>query len=61
MELPIAVSSKQVRDILKSGLSTSVPVANPAIVVASGNQIGLMHSKEETQTATEHRQPQAGT
>uniref|UniRef100_A0A3Q1FG56 KN motif and ankyrin repeat domain-containing protein 2 n=1 Tax=Acanthochromis polyacanthus TaxID=80966 RepID=A0A3Q1FG56_9TELE len=46
-ELPIAVSSKQVRDVLKSGLSTSVPVANPAIAVASGNQIGLVHSKEE--------------
>lgn len=47
VELPIAVSSKQVRDVLKSGLSTSVPVANPAIAVASGNQIGLVHSKEE--------------
>ncbi|XP_037545045.1 KN motif and ankyrin repeat domain-containing protein 2 [Nematolebias whitei] len=59
VELPIAVSSKQVRDVLKSGLSTSVPVANPAIVVASGNQIGLVHSKEETQTASEHRKSQA--
>ncbi|XP_047427140.1 KN motif and ankyrin repeat domain-containing protein 2 [Mugil cephalus] len=39
LELPIAVSSKQVRDVLKSGLSTSVPVANPAIAV--------VHSKEE--------------
>lgn len=53
VELPIAVSSKQVRDVLKSGLSTSVPVANPAIAVASGNQIGLTHSKEgETQPHT---------
>ncbi|XP_047213194.1 KN motif and ankyrin repeat domain-containing protein 2 isoform X1 [Girardinichthys multiradiatus] len=46
VELPIAVSSKQVRDVLKSGLSTSVPVSNPAIVVASGDQIGLEQSKE---------------
>lgn len=58
--MPLAVSSKQVRDVLKSGLSTSVPVANPAIVVASGNQIGSVHSKEETQTASEHRKSQAG-
>ncbi|XP_061567013.1 KN motif and ankyrin repeat domain-containing protein 2 [Cololabis saira] len=47
VELPIAVSSKQVRDVLKSGLSTSVPVVNPAIAVTSGNQIGFVHSKEE--------------
>ncbi|XP_071325864.1 KN motif and ankyrin repeat domain-containing protein 2 [Trachinotus anak] len=47
VELPIAVSSKQVRDVLKSELSTSVPVANPAIVVGtSDNHICLMHSKE---------------
>ncbi|CAK6971186.1 KN motif and ankyrin repeat domain-containing protein 2 [Scomber scombrus] len=44
VELPIAVSSKQVRDVLKSELSTSVPVSNPAIAV--GNKIGLMHFKE---------------
>uniref|UniRef100_A0A3B3WZP0 KN motif and ankyrin repeat domain-containing protein 2 n=1 Tax=Poecilia mexicana TaxID=48701 RepID=A0A3B3WZP0_9TELE len=48
VELPIAVSSKQVRDVLKSGLSTSVPVSNPAIVVASGDQIGLVQTKEES-------------
>lgn len=59
--MPIAVSSKQVRDVLKSGLSTSVPVANPAVVVASGNQIALVPSKEETQTSSEHRKSQAGT
>ncbi|AWP19128.1 putative KN motif and ankyrin repeat domain-containing protein 2-like [Scophthalmus maximus] len=46
VELPIAVSSKQVRDVLKSELSTSVPVANPAIAVGTSiNQIGLMHSQ----------------
>ncbi|KAM9392627.1 KN motif and ankyrin repeat domain-containing protein 2 [Pholidichthys leucotaenia] len=45
IELPIAVSSKQVRDVLKSRLSTSVPVSNPAVTVAPGNQI--VHSKEE--------------
>lgn len=44
VELPIAVSSKQVRDVLKSELSTSVPVANPAIAV--GNKTGLVHLKE---------------
>ncbi|PWA17843.1 hypothetical protein CCH79_00008188, partial [Gambusia affinis] len=48
VELPVAVSSKQVRDVLKSGLSTSVPVSNPAIVVASGDQIGLVQTKEES-------------
>ncbi|XP_032443382.1 KN motif and ankyrin repeat domain-containing protein 2 [Xiphophorus hellerii] len=48
VELPIAVSSKQVRDVLKSGLSTSVPVSNPAIAVASGDQIGLVQTKEES-------------
>ncbi|XP_069571691.1 KN motif and ankyrin repeat domain-containing protein 2 [Brachyistius frenatus] len=47
VELPIAVSSKQVRDVLKSELSTSVPIANPAVVVASGEQIGLVQSKEK--------------
>lgn len=47
IELPIAVSSKHVRDVLKSELSTSVPVATPVIAVGtSGNQIGLLHSKE---------------
>lgn len=45
VELPIAVSSKQVRDVLKSRLSTSVPVANPAIAVASDDRI--VHNKEE--------------
>lgn len=52
--MPIAVSSKQVCDVLKSELSTSVPVSNSAIAV--GNQIGLMHFKEgEThlETSTE--------
>lgn len=55
--MPIAVSSKQVRDVLKSELSTSVPVATPVIAVgASGNQISLLHPKEEEtnlQTYTE--------
>ncbi|XP_028310930.1 KN motif and ankyrin repeat domain-containing protein 2 [Gouania willdenowi] len=44
VELPLAVSSKQVRNILKSELSTSVPVANPA---ASGNQMIVVHSEED--------------
>ncbi|KAK9534761.1 hypothetical protein VZT92_007186 [Zoarces viviparus] len=48
VELPIAVSSKQVRDILKSELSTSVPIAKPTVAVGtSGNQISLLHSREE--------------
>ncbi|XP_067333289.1 KN motif and ankyrin repeat domain-containing protein 2 isoform X2 [Channa argus] len=47
VEFPIAVSSKQVRDVLKSEVSTSVPVATPGIAVgSSGNQIDLMYSKE---------------
>ncbi|KAM9345945.1 KN motif and ankyrin repeat domain-containing protein 2 [Symphorus nematophorus] len=64
LELPIAVSSKQVRDVLKSELSTSVPVATPVIAVGtSGTQIGLSHSKEgETHlhTSTEAVQSQEG-
>lgn len=64
VELPIAVSSKQVRDVLRSELSTSVPVANPAIAVGtSGNQISLLHSKEEEthlHTSTEAVQSQEG-
>ncbi|XP_029945770.1 KN motif and ankyrin repeat domain-containing protein 2 [Salarias fasciatus] len=46
VDLPLAVSSKQVRDVLKSELSTSVPVANPAVAVATGNQIVLAHCEE---------------
>ncbi|XP_053708086.1 KN motif and ankyrin repeat domain-containing protein 2 [Synchiropus splendidus] len=47
VELPIAVSSKQVRDVLKSELSTSVPVANPAIAVSTRvAQISTVLSKD---------------
>ncbi|XP_053298493.1 KN motif and ankyrin repeat domain-containing protein 2 isoform X2 [Pleuronectes platessa] len=64
VELPIAVSSKQVRDVLKSELSTSVPVASPAIAVGTSiNQISLMQSKAgETllHTNTEAVQSQEG-
>ncbi|XP_026181610.1 KN motif and ankyrin repeat domain-containing protein 2 [Mastacembelus armatus] len=64
VEFPIAVSSKQVRDVLISELSTSVPLVNPAVAVGtSGNQIGLMNSKEgETHlhTNTETIQSQEG-
>ncbi|XP_030264226.1 KN motif and ankyrin repeat domain-containing protein 2 [Sparus aurata] len=64
VELPIAVSSKQVRDVLKSELSTSVPVATPVVAVgAPGNQTVLMHPKEgETHlhTSTEAVQSQEG-
>lgn len=63
--MPIAVSSKQVRDVLKSELSTSVPVANPAIAV--GNQIGLVHFKEgethldtTTEAVQSHEGPKTG-
>ncbi len=62
VELPIAVTSKQVRDVLKSELSTSVPVATPVIAVGtSGNQIGLSHSQErdthlQASTETVHSQ-----
>ncbi|KAG7223177.1 hypothetical protein INR49_015785, partial [Caranx melampygus] len=64
LELPIAVSSKQVRDVLKSELSTSVPVTNSAIVVGtSDNHIGLIISKEgeaHLQANTETLQSQEG-
>lgn len=47
VELPIAVSSKQVRDVLRSEVSTSVPVANPAIAMGtSGNQLGSLHLRD---------------
>lgn len=63
-EFPIAVSSKQVRDVLKSELSTSVPIAAPVIAVGrSGHQVGVLHSKEEdTQlhTSAEAVHPQEG-
>lgn len=42
------MSSKQVRDVLKSELSTSVPVAAPVVARGrSGHQVGALHSKEE--------------
>ncbi|KAG7265865.1 hypothetical protein CRUP_016128 [Coryphaenoides rupestris] len=47
VELPIAVSSKQVRDVLRSEVSTSVPVATPAIVMGmSDNQPALLHQRD---------------
>ncbi|CAL8265313.1 unnamed protein product [Gadus morhua 'NCC'] len=64
VELPIAVSSKQVRDVLRSELSTSVPVAKPAIAMGtSGNQPPLLHLRdaEKTQpTVTEAAHPPEG-
>ncbi|CAL8273545.1 unnamed protein product [Lota lota] len=64
VELPIAVSSKQVRDVLRSELSTSVPVAKPAIAMGtSDNQPALLHLRdgERTQpTDTEVAHPQQG-
>uniref|UniRef100_A0A4W5QQS9 KN motif and ankyrin repeat domain-containing protein 2 n=1 Tax=Hucho hucho TaxID=62062 RepID=A0A4W5QQS9_9TELE len=45
--LPIAISSKHVREVLRSELSTSVPVTNPAISIDTiGNQMALLHLKE---------------
>lgn len=42
------MSSKQVRDVLKSELSTSVPIAAPVVARGrSGHQMGVLHSKEE--------------
>lgn len=54
------MSSKQVRDVLKSELSTSVPVAAPvmAAVGRSGHQAGALPSKEDD--AAEAAQPQEG-
>ncbi|CAL1588076.1 unnamed protein product [Knipowitschia caucasica] len=47
VELPLAVSSVQVRDVLKSELSTSVPVAVPIIAVgASVNQSSTTNIRE---------------
>uniref|UniRef100_A0A3B3ZCJ4 KN motif and ankyrin repeat domain-containing protein 2 n=1 Tax=Periophthalmus magnuspinnatus TaxID=409849 RepID=A0A3B3ZCJ4_9GOBI len=47
VELPLAVSSVQVRDVLKSELSTSVPVALPVIAVgAAVNQSSTINIKE---------------
>ncbi|XP_029914672.1 KN motif and ankyrin repeat domain-containing protein 2 [Myripristis murdjan] len=61
LELPIAISSKQVRDVLKSEVSTSVPVANPAIVMGTAaEQIASLHVKGETNQNTEAVQSQEG-
>ncbi|XP_060882722.1 KN motif and ankyrin repeat domain-containing protein 2 isoform X1 [Labrus mixtus] len=60
VELPLAISSKEVRDVLKCELSTSEPVAAPAI---AADQISLLPSKEaETllHTSTEAAQSQEG-
>lgn len=47
VELPLAVSSVQVRDVLKSELSTSVPVAVPIIAVGTTvNQSSTVNIKE---------------
>lgn len=47
VELPLAVSSVQVRDVLKSELSTSVPVAVPIIAVGTTvNQSSTNNDKE---------------
>ncbi|XP_056143361.1 KN motif and ankyrin repeat domain-containing protein 2 [Lampris incognitus] len=57
VELPIAISSKQVRDVLKSEVSTSVPVVIPAIAMrTSGHQMSSLNLKEgetDRPTATE--------
>lgn len=48
VELPLAVSSVQVRDVLKSELSTSVPVAVPIIAVGTTvNQNSTTNLKEQ--------------
>lgn len=48
VELPLAVSSVQVRDVLKSELSTSVPVAVPIIAVGTTvNQSSTVNIKEQ--------------
>ncbi|CAL8303282.1 unnamed protein product [Merluccius merluccius] len=64
VELPIAVSSKQVRDVLRSEVSTSVPVAKPAIAMGtSDNQPALLHLRngERAQPAdTEAAPPHEG-
>lgn len=54
VELPLAVSSVQVRDVLKSELSTSVPVAVPIIAVGTTvNQSSIINPKErEAQVIT---------
>ncbi|KAJ7992506.1 hypothetical protein DPEC_G00279380 [Dallia pectoralis] len=53
VELPIAISSKQVREVLRSELSTSVPVTNPAIAMDTvGNQMTVTHQKGETHQHT---------
>lgn len=47
VELPIAVSSKQVRDVLRSEVSSSVPVTNPAVTMEIiDNQMASMNLKE---------------
>ncbi|XP_062868234.1 KN motif and ankyrin repeat domain-containing protein 2 isoform X2 [Trichomycterus rosablanca] len=56
-ELPIAISSKQVREVLRSELSTSVPITSPAIVMETKfNQVGPFYQqlkKEEQHPNTD--------
>ncbi|KAL7830728.1 hypothetical protein SRHO_G00318550 [Serrasalmus rhombeus] len=58
-ELPIAISSKQVRDVLRSEVSMSVPVTSPAIAVETKcNQVAplclrLKEGEAHQQPATE--------
>ncbi|KAM9843290.1 KN motif and ankyrin repeat domain-containing protein 2 isoform 2-T2 [Aulostomus maculatus] len=57
VELPIAISSKQVRDVLKSELSTSVPVSNTAIAVdTTGNQIVYFKEVDATTQAVQSQE-----
>lgn len=64
-EFPRAVSSKQVRDVLRSELSTSVPVAAPVVAVGrSGHQVCASRSKEgdaPLRPSAEAVHPQDGT
>ncbi|XP_040917928.1 KN motif and ankyrin repeat domain-containing protein 2 [Toxotes jaculatrix] len=60
VELPIAVSSKQVRDVLKSELSTSVPVANLAIAVGTSKE-GETHLHTNTETIQSQDGPKTAT
>ena len=47
VELPSAISSRQVRDILRSEVSTSVPVTNPAVTMEIiDKQMTSLHLKE---------------
>ncbi|XP_077590918.1 KN motif and ankyrin repeat domain-containing protein 2 [Stigmatopora nigra] len=54
--LPVAVCSKQVRDILKSELSTSVPVSKPVVTLGKGGDLMESGRSKEDESAVTYQE-----